>query len=263
MVSAVDMLVVHGMQEVSGSSPLSSTGQKRNSKDSNSEYSRKVQQRWPVGLPYVCSDRACFPAGVAGRTPGSGALKLARASLSPAQIPVSSLRDSCCLIATRASWRAIPARDCLSGAGPTGALRRRGAELRRGAIPRACRRTGAPREEPGATRRVPSRRAFTGLAERLWRGARGLPNWRGAGKGCHSPFRTQILTGKESTDPGAVPCNYGVHREQGWVSGTETLPMPAVLIVDAQHTVRRADVRWDYTSPVEVREILAGLETLR
>jgi hypothetical protein len=33
------------MQEVSGSSPLSSTGQKRNSKDSNSEYSRKVQQR--------------------------------------------------------------------------------------------------------------------------------------------------------------------------------------------------------------------------
>jgi hypothetical protein len=28
MVSAVDVLVVHGMQEVSGSSPLSSTGQR-------------------------------------------------------------------------------------------------------------------------------------------------------------------------------------------------------------------------------------------
>jgi len=39
--------------------------------------------------------------------------------------------------------------------------------------------------------------------------------------------------------------------------------MPAVLIVDAQHIVRWVDVRQDYTSPVEVREILAGLETLR
>jgi hypothetical protein len=35
-------LKVHGMQEVSGSSPLSSTGQKRNPNSSNSEYSRKV-----------------------------------------------------------------------------------------------------------------------------------------------------------------------------------------------------------------------------
>jgi hypothetical protein len=39
--------------------------------------------------------------------------------------------------------------------------------------------------------------------------------------------------------------------------------MPAVLIVDAQHTVRRIDVRWDYTSPVESGRPLAGLETLR
>jgi hypothetical protein len=41
-----------------GSRPLSSTGQKRNSNGSNSEYSREVQQRRPVGPPYVCSDRA-------------------------------------------------------------------------------------------------------------------------------------------------------------------------------------------------------------
>jgi hypothetical protein len=45
MVSAADVPVVHGMQEVSGSSPLSSTGQKQNSNESNSEYSSKVQQR--------------------------------------------------------------------------------------------------------------------------------------------------------------------------------------------------------------------------
>ena len=41
MVSAVGMLVVLGMQEVSSSSPLSSTGQKRKSNRSNSEYSSK------------------------------------------------------------------------------------------------------------------------------------------------------------------------------------------------------------------------------
>jgi hypothetical protein len=61
MASAVDMLVVHGMQEVSGSSPLSSTGQKPNSNESNSEYSSKVQQRRSGGPPYVCSDRASSP----------------------------------------------------------------------------------------------------------------------------------------------------------------------------------------------------------
>jgi hypothetical protein len=56
----VDVLPPDGMQEVSGSSPLSSTGQKRNSNGSNIEYSRKVQQRRPGGPPYVCSDQI-FP----------------------------------------------------------------------------------------------------------------------------------------------------------------------------------------------------------
>ena len=53
----VDVLPPDGMQEVRSSNLLSSTGQKRNSNRSNSEYSRKVQQRRPVGPPYVCSDR--------------------------------------------------------------------------------------------------------------------------------------------------------------------------------------------------------------
>src|SRR5882757_4769588 len=56
----VDVLPPDGMQEVSGSSPLSSTGQKRNSKHSNRQYSRKVQQRRPGGPPYLCSDRGIF-----------------------------------------------------------------------------------------------------------------------------------------------------------------------------------------------------------
>ena len=67
----VDALPPDGMQEVSGSSPLSSTGQKRNPNKSNSEYSSKVQQRRPGGPPYVCSDRACSPAGDAGPTSAS------------------------------------------------------------------------------------------------------------------------------------------------------------------------------------------------
>ena len=67
----VDVLPPDGMQEVSGSSPLSSTGQIRNSNKSNSEYSSKVPQRRPDGPPYVCSDRMPAPARAAGRSADS------------------------------------------------------------------------------------------------------------------------------------------------------------------------------------------------
>jgi hypothetical protein len=69
------------MQEVSGSSPLSYTGQKRNSNRSNRQYSRKVQQRRPDGPPYVCSDRISSPTQAAG-----SACPAALRSLSPGQI---------------------------------------------------------------------------------------------------------------------------------------------------------------------------------
>jgi hypothetical protein len=67
----VDVLPPDGMQEVSGSSPLSSTGQRPNSNESNSEYSRKVQQRRPGGPPYVCSDRLFLGLWAAGPTSAS------------------------------------------------------------------------------------------------------------------------------------------------------------------------------------------------
>jgi hypothetical protein len=51
----VDVLPPDGMQEVSGSSPLSSTGQKRNSNSSNSEYSSKVPQPGSLQIPHTCS----------------------------------------------------------------------------------------------------------------------------------------------------------------------------------------------------------------
>jgi hypothetical protein len=183
-----------------GSRPLSSTGQKRNSNDSNSEYRREVQQRRPVGPPYVCSDRApsaawgcwqapdsrrCIDAGqpvtcanrpvigpmtlVAWSRPGppggpflptllphSQVVKPPRWASWPVRSPPRSrARWPGPRSLTAGSVRGLGAscRWCQSGAGPAGALRRSGTGLRRGAALGACRRTGAPHEEPGATRR--------------------------------------------------------------------------------------------------------------
>src|ERR1700733_2604030 len=104
----VDALPPDGMQEVSGSSPLSSTGQKPNSNNSNRQYSRKVQQRRPSGPPYVCSDRISPQQGAAGLT------------LTSRRWPACDLGkyashrfcDSCHLATARLSWRTISARDC-------------------------------------------------------------------------------------------------------------------------------------------------------
>ena len=98
----VDVLPPDGMQEVSGSSPLSSTAQKPNSNESNSKYSRKVQQRRPVGPPYVCSDRHFPGLGLlAGhRIPGA---EPAPVSLSPGKSLAQRSRDSCHQVTTRPS----------------------------------------------------------------------------------------------------------------------------------------------------------------
>ena len=72
----VDVLPPDGMQEVSGSSPLTVAppGQRNSWNESNSEYSRKVQQRRPVGPPYVCSGRATCPAWACWQDTGFQAL---------------------------------------------------------------------------------------------------------------------------------------------------------------------------------------------
>ena len=54
----------------------------------------------------------------------------------------------------------------------------------------------------------------------------------------------------------------GLDIREGNVDGSPDLPMPAVLIVDSERTVRFADVQPDYTSRTEVSEILAALEAL-
>ena len=54
----------------------------------------------------------------------------------------------------------------------------------------------------------------------------------------------------------------GLDISQGNAEGSTDLPMPTVLVVDSNRTVRFADVQADYTSRTEVPEILAALDRL-
>jgi peroxiredoxin len=55
----------------------------------------------------------------------------------------------------------------------------------------------------------------------------------------------------------------GLDIRDGNADGSPELPMPTVLIVDSDQTVRFADVQVDYTSRTELPEILAALDRLR
>jgi peroxiredoxin len=55
----------------------------------------------------------------------------------------------------------------------------------------------------------------------------------------------------------------GLDIRNGNADDTAELPMPTVLIVDSDRTVRFADVHVDYTSRTEVPKILAALDRLR
>jgi peroxiredoxin len=55
----------------------------------------------------------------------------------------------------------------------------------------------------------------------------------------------------------------GLDIRDGNADGSPELPMPTVLIVDHDRTVRFADVQADYTSRTEVSEILDALKRLR
>ena len=54
----------------------------------------------------------------------------------------------------------------------------------------------------------------------------------------------------------------GLDIRDGNIDGSPELPMPTVLIVDPNRTVRFADVQANYTSRTEVPEIIAALERL-
>lgn len=55
----------------------------------------------------------------------------------------------------------------------------------------------------------------------------------------------------------------GLELTEGNAEGSTAIPMPTVLVVDSNRTVRFADVQADYTSRTEVSEILAALDELR
>jgi peroxiredoxin len=54
----------------------------------------------------------------------------------------------------------------------------------------------------------------------------------------------------------------GLDIRDGNADGSPELPMPTVLVVDSDRTVRFVDVQADYTSRTEVSEILAALDRL-
>ena len=108
----VDVLPPDGMQEVSGSSPLSSTGQKHNSNGSNSECSSKVRQRRPGGPPYVCLGRASSPDSGCRQDSGFQAMNQRWTACHLAKPPPHRSGDSCHVVITRSAWRAVSAGDC-------------------------------------------------------------------------------------------------------------------------------------------------------
>ena len=91
---------------------LAPPGQRRNSNGSNSEYSRKVQQRRPNGPPYVCSGRASSPGWGCWQDTGFQALNRRWPACHLGKSPSRRSRDSCRLLTARPSWRAMSARDC-------------------------------------------------------------------------------------------------------------------------------------------------------
>ncbi len=54
----------------------------------------------------------------------------------------------------------------------------------------------------------------------------------------------------------------GLDIRDGNADGSPELPMPTVLVIDSDRTVRFADVQVDYTSRTEVSDILAALDEL-
>ena len=168
---AVDVLPADGMQEVWSSNLHSSTVQKRNSNESNSEYSRKVQQPRPLGPPYVCSDRACSPGWGCWQDTGFQALNRRWPACHLGKYPPHWSRDLCHLVITRPSWTAIPASGCCRGCKWPGCA---GRPSRPGALPGArarCQGRAFADGGLGARRGASCRWCQSGAGPRLCSGA--------------------------------------------------------------------------------------------
>jgi hypothetical protein len=65
-----------------------------------------------------------------------------------------------------------------------------------------------------------------------------------------------------SADALASLMKLGVDVKALNADGTTTLPMPTVLVIDGDHTLRWIDIHPDYTTRTEVADIVAALYTL-
>jgi peroxiredoxin len=65
-----------------------------------------------------------------------------------------------------------------------------------------------------------------------------------------------------SEDGLAAQRTFGLDISATRADGDTRLPMPTVLVVDGDHTVRFVDIHPDYTGRTEVSDILAALQTL-
>ncbi len=209
------------MQEVSGSSPLSSTGQKRNSKDSNSGYSRKVAGtagKYSNGgqLAAVC----VFGSGIfsrlgllAGhRIPGAEA---ALVSLSPGKSPPRRSRDSRHLVTTR-----LPGGPCpsvavaafASGPATLGVLARPMCSQEPHLLTRAARSLTA-----GSARARTARRWVSGRRWACWccdaqaRGCAATRSRRGATQPADE-VRARRIAGAPSSPPGVPRWGCRLHH---------------------------------------------------
>jgi peroxiredoxin len=71
-----------------------------------------------------------------------------------------------------------------------------------------------------------------------------------------------ILTGP-SEEARSAQLQLGLDLKTANADGTTTLPMPTVIVVDADLTVRWVDVHPDYTTRTEPGEILAALDSVQ
>ena len=74
--------------------------------------------------------------------------------------------------------------------------------------------------------------------------------------------RLGILT-TPSAQTRAAQAQLGLDLTAVNADGTPTLPMPTVVVADADHTIRWIDVHPDYTTRTEVTDIINVLDTVR
>jgi hypothetical protein len=70
-----------------------------------------------------------------------------------------------------------------------------------------------------------------------------------------------ILMPPRTPEVRAAHEQHGLHLEELNAGGTETLPMPTVVVVDAEHRIRWIDIDPEYTTRFAAVDILAAVDS--